>query len=167
MNRTAFNSGLSHLCDSLAANVPREQVADAWYGHLAEIPGQQWTKIVQSLTRDLDSLPRNLPKTVLSYVDRRASSVQAIYINPDTGREYTGEEASKNLRRLEALKIVSTSKNHPGYKSLMACAEASYREGGTAAARKWGAHIEDLLDAEAARIDKQGGPWIGSAEAAA
>jgi hypothetical protein len=149
MNRTAFDSGLSHLCDSLSSNYPKEAVANAWYGHLAEIPGPKWTKIVQSLVNDLDAFPRNLPRAVLAYVDRSSGQSQKTFINPDTGAEWTPEESFQNLHRLKRMMEICGTKDHPRRNAILGCAEASLREGdGTVVRRKWGGRIVDELDAD-------------------
>jgi len=149
MNRTAFNSGIEHLCATLSTNMPKEVILDAWYGHLSTIQGEKWTSIVQSLVRDLDAFPRNLPRAVMAYVDRSSGQSQKIYINPDTGAEWTPEESFYGLHKLKRMMEVCGEKDHKIRSSLLGCAEASLREGdGIAARRKWGGMIIELLDAD-------------------
>jgi len=149
MNRQAFDSGLSHLCDSLAANFPKASVADAWYGHLSDIDGKRWMSIVQSLVRDLDGMPRNLPRAVAAYVDRRVGNFIVDATNPETGSDFTIEEAFNNRKRLEKLMVVSSDKSHPRYNRVMGCSEASAKHGESIESRRrWGSFIIKELDEE-------------------
>lgn len=149
MNRNAFDVGLTHLCDSLSANRPKDAVADAWYGHLSEITGEKWRTVVQSLVRDLDAFPRNLPRAVFSYVDRSSGQSQKIYINPETGVEWTYEEAFQNLRRVKRMMEIVGTNDHLRRNALLGCAEASLRKGDGATDRKiWGGRILDEIDAD-------------------
>lgn len=149
LSRHDFDEGVAVVTSSFNRKIPAQTV-DTWYrliGHAFD--GKTWVEACRNTIAEEESFPANFVRAMLSRRPRRSTA--EIPINPDTGQPWSLEECNVNIERLQKLMMIVTG-DHPAKNAIMACAEASLREGDSVTSRrKWGRFIIERLDQELGR----------------